>query len=107
VVDAARDAIANNRRTSSNGDRFWELSGGILHCSACGLRMKTNVTRKPTKRYYYYYCKKHYEEQDTCPNGKNYRADKLEPAVWELVSKLLQNPEQIRADLEAMIEQER
>jgi hypothetical protein len=27
--------------------------------------------------------------------------------VWELVSKLLQNPEQLRADLEEMIEQER
>jgi site-specific DNA recombinase len=108
VVDAAREAIADNRRTSSNGDRFWELSGGILRCSACGLRMKTNVTRKTTKRYYYYYfCKKHHEEQDTCPNGKNYRADKLEPAVWQLVSELLQNPKQLRADLEEMIEQER
>jgi site-specific DNA recombinase len=107
VVDAAREAIADNRRASSNGDRFWELSGGILHCSACGLRMKTNVTRKATKRYYYYFCKKHLEEQDTCPNGKNYRADMLEPAVWELVCELLQNPEQLRADLEEMIEQER
>jgi site-specific DNA recombinase len=107
VVEAAREAIADNRRTSSNGERFWELSGGILKCSACGLRMKTNVTRKATKRYYYYFCKKHREEQDTCPNGKNYRADKLEPAVWELVSELLQDPEQLRADLEEMIEQER
>jgi transcription elongation factor Elf1 len=107
VVDVAREAIADNRRACSNGDRFWELSGGILHCGACGLRMKTNVTRKVTKRYYYYYCKKHYEEQDTCPNGKNCRADKLEPGVWELVSELLQNPEQVRADLEEMIEQER
>src|SRR5215203_6240176 len=106
VVDAAREAIATNRRTSSNGDRFWELSGGILSCSACGLCMKTNVTRKATKRYYYR-CKKHHEEQHTCPNGNNYRADKLDPAVWELVSELLQNPEQVRADLEEMIEQER
>jgi site-specific DNA recombinase len=107
VAEAAREAIADNRRASSNGDRLWELSGGILKCSACGLRMKTNVTRKATKRYYYYFCKKHREEQDTCPNGKNYRADKLEPAVWELVSELLQNSEQLRADLEEMIEQER
>ena len=107
VVDAAREAIAGNIRTSSNGDRLWELSGGILHCSACGLRMKTSVTRKATKRYYYYSCKKHHEQQDTCPNRKTYRADKLEPTVWELVSELLQNPKQLRADLEEMIEQER
>ena len=31
----------------------------------------------------------------------------MEPAVWELVSELLQNPKQLRADLEEMIEQER
>ena len=68
--------------------------------------MKTSVTRKATKRYYYYSCKKHHEQQDTCPNRKTYRADKLEPTVWELVSELLQNPEQLRADLEEMIEQE-
>ena len=107
VVDAAREAIAGNIRTSSNGDRLWELSGGILHCSACGLRMKTSVTRKATKSYYYYSCKKHHEQQDTCPNRKTYRADKLEADVWELVSELLQNPEHVRADLEEMIKRER
>jgi hypothetical protein len=69
--------------------------------------MKTSVTRKATKSYYYYSCKKHHEQQDTCPNRKTYRADKLEADVWELVSELLQNPEQLRADLEEMIEQER
>jgi Recombinase zinc beta ribbon domain len=68
--------------------------------------VRTGQTQAP-KRYYYYYCKKHYEEQDTCPNSKNYRADKLEAAVWGLVSELLQNPEQVRADLEEMIERER
>jgi len=106
VVDVAREAIAGNIRTSSNGNRLWELSGGILYCSACGLRMKTSVTRKATNSYYYS-CKKHHEQQDTCPNRKTYRADKLEPAVCELVSELLQNPEQLRAGLEEMIEQER
>ena len=107
VVDAAREAIADKIRTSSNGDRLWELSGGILHCSACGLRMKTSVTRKATKSYYYYSCKKHHEQQDTCTNRKTYRADRLEADVWELVSDLLQNPEHVRADLEEMLKRER
>jgi site-specific DNA recombinase len=107
VADAARETVASNKATSSNGDRFWELSGGILHCGQCGLRMRTNVTRKCGKRYFYYLCRRHHEEQDECPNRKNFRADKVEPEVWELVSGLLQNPEQLRSDLERMIELER
>ena len=34
TVDVARHIVANNK-PSSNGDRFWELSGGILRCSEC------------------------------------------------------------------------
>jgi hypothetical protein len=107
VADAARTTIANNKPASSNGERFWELSGGILHCGECGLRMRTNVTRKCGKRYFYYLCRRHHEERDECSNRKCFRADKVEPEVWGLVSGLLQNPEQLRSDLERMIELER
>jgi hypothetical protein len=41
-VDAAREAIRENRRPSSAGRRFWELSGGILRCGGCGCAMMTN-----------------------------------------------------------------
>jgi hypothetical protein len=75
VVDAAREAIADNKPVSNNGERFWELSGGVLRCSACGLAMRTNITRKGTKRYCYYLCRKHHADWEACPNRKNYRAD--------------------------------
>ncbi len=107
TVDAAREAIAANKPTSSNGHRVWELSSGILRCGGCGLAMRTNVTHKPTKRYYYYLCRKRHEKSGTCPNGKNYRADKVEPQVWAVVYDILTDPEQLRADLERMIELER
>ena len=35
-VEAAREALAKNRRPANAGRRFWELSGGILRCSECG-----------------------------------------------------------------------
>jgi site-specific DNA recombinase len=38
-VDAAREAIKDNTKSSTNGDRVWELSGGFLTCSGCGWRM--------------------------------------------------------------------
>jgi flagellar motility protein MotE (MotC chaperone) len=73
----------------------------------CGSRMRTSVTRKANKHYFYYLCWRHREEQDACPNRKAYRADKVEPDVWELVSELLQDPQRVRDALERMIERER
>ena len=39
--------------------------------------------------------------------SKTFRADKSEPLVWEFLSDLLKDPEQLCADLERMIELER
>ena len=108
-VDAAREAIAANQRPSKNSRRFWELSGGILQCASCGWKMNTTATKdgKSSKLNYYYRCAKHQRTAGGCPNRKHHRADKLEPQVWDFVSRLLKDPEQLRADLERMIELER
>lgn len=72
--------------------------------------MMTNSVSSPDKRRlnHYYRCSKRLKDgKDACGQRKNYRADIAEPQVWELVSGILQNPEQLRADLERMIEVER
>jgi hypothetical protein len=33
TVEAARHIVSNNKPCSSNEDRLWELSGGVLRCS--------------------------------------------------------------------------
>jgi hypothetical protein len=43
-VDPAGEAIEDNQRQSANGDRFWELSGGVLYCAECGCRMTIHAT---------------------------------------------------------------
>lgn len=109
-VDAAREAIKDNRLLSSAGYRFWELSGGVLRCGGCGYSMMTNSVSSPdkTRLNHYYRCSKRLKDgKDACAQRKNYRADTAEPQVWELVSSILQNPKQLRADLERMIEVER
>jgi site-specific DNA recombinase len=109
-VDAAREAIeAASKKVSKNGGRLWELSGGILHCGDCGWRMKTTTTKagNSEKRNGYYRCAKHDTKAGYCANRKCHRADKIEPWVWEAVSGILKDPEQLRADLDAMIELER
>jgi site-specific DNA recombinase len=109
TVEAARHIVANNKPCSSNGDRFWELSGGVLCCSECGRRMRTSVTRKKDgKCYFYYSCASRREGNlSSCSNRKTHRAERIEPAVWDLVSELLTDPERLRAGLDAMVEQER
>lgn len=109
IVEAARLAVSENVACSSNGDRFWELSGGVLRCAECGGRMRTTVTRKKDgRKYHYYACAKRRDDRGaTCSNGKTLRAAEAEKAVWDLVSGLLEDPERIRAGLEAMIERER
>jgi site-specific DNA recombinase len=108
-VEAAREAIKNNHRTSSAGRRFWELSGGILRCGCCGCVMETTSIRNQGKNMYFYYrCSRRSRlGKEACPNGKNHRADQAESRVWEFVSGILKDPEKLEADLERMIEQER
>jgi site-specific DNA recombinase len=109
TVEAARHIVANNKPCSSNGDRFWELSGGVLRCSECGRRMRTSVTRKKDgKRYFYYSCASRREGNlSSCSNRKTHRAERIEPAVWGMVSALLTDPERLRAGLDEMMERER
>jgi site-specific DNA recombinase len=110
-LEAARRAVANNRKPSSAGDRFWELSGGVLVCGGCGRRMspdrRTNSSGSD-RIYFYYRCpKRRIEGPGACPNEKTQRAEKVEAGVWGIISELLADPERLRLGLERMIERER
>jgi Recombinase zinc beta ribbon domain len=112
LVEAARAAIKDNAAPSSAGERFWELSGGVLVCGRCGRRMRADRKKRkgPTfeKLHHYYRCPtRQTEGKDACANSKNHRAEEIEDTVWEFVSGLLKQPEQLRADLDAMIKLER
>jgi site-specific DNA recombinase len=110
-VDAARAAVEKNSRPSKNGGRFWELSGGIARCAACGWSMKTATVASggsPRKNLYYRCAKAQIRYQnDPCANRKCHRADRLEPKVWEYVSGVMKDPETLRGDLDRMIELQR
>jgi len=112
MVEAARQTVLSYRPTSKAAGRFWELSGSIMRCTVCDRVMKPQKTgyktRSGEKRYIYYYrCPRAYGYDGECSHRKNHRADKLEPAVWDLVSGLLKDPERLRDGLERIIEEER
>jgi len=112
VGRGAREKIAANKRPSNAGRRFWELSGGLTRCGACGYAMTafTTTPEKAGQRYYYYACRSRHKElagDTTCERNWHYPATKLESRVWSAVSELLLDPERLRAGLDEMIEAER
>jgi site-specific DNA recombinase len=110
VVDAAREAIKDNRRVSAAGHRFWELSGGVLYCGGCGCRMTTSRQRKTSDSGYlhYYRCaKKLMHGSKACPMPRMVRAEKIEALVWSFVLDYLKDPERLRAGLEQYMAEER
>lgn len=109
VVDAARASVKGNRAPSNAGRRHWELSGGIARCGLCGRVMNARTTANRGRPIYFYYtCStRHRKGSEGCANCKYLAAAKVEDRVWEAVFGLLQDPEQLRDDLNAMIEQER
>ncbi len=110
IVDAAREMIKDNRRKTNKGRRFFEL-GGVLYCGGCGNKMQYSASPSKGRIYSYYKCRRVTRDgRDACPAGEshpNHRAEKLEQRIWELVSDLMKSPEQLREDLERMIELER
>jgi site-specific DNA recombinase len=112
-IDLAREAIKDNVKFSQNHNRPWVLSGGVARCAECGWTMSTHTVRGAKSKHvnYYYRCSRaqvHYAyESKSCFNNKHHRADRLEPMVWNYVSGVMKNPDELRADLNRMIELQR
>jgi len=108
LVDTARAAIKANVRISSAGERFWELSGGIVRCGLCERRMSPSTTKKSSNTYHYYRGDERWQGGAVaCSHEKHHRADKLEQMMWEFVSEYLKNPARLRTGLERMVEEKR
>ena len=66
------------------------------------------TTNRPNdKRYFYYRCPRRVQDGTAaCSQAKYYVAEDVESGVWDLVRNILTDPEQLRNDLEHLIEQE-
>ena len=97
TVDRARANLAGNKTPSKVGDRFWELSGGLLKCADCGRSMIAFSRRnKGQKPHYYYRCDERRRgpaSERVCPNRKSHRAEDLEARAWETISSMTYDPE--------------
>ncbi len=94
VVLRARANLADNRRSSSAGRRFWTLSGGIARCGACGGTLEPHTVRG---KYFYYQCRRRCKVgPDACTNTRCLSAPELEEKVWREVSGLMDHEQAIR-----------
>ena len=103
-VLAARDAIKDNEKVSNCGRRFWELTGGVLRCAACGGAMATNyMTPRQTG---YYRCGKRYRlGKYACSQGKNFRAEQTEALVWQFVLEIITDAAKLRRGLDKLLDE--
>jgi len=110
LIDLAREWIKDNTSPAKVTTRFWELSGGIIYCGSCGKRLDGQRTRKSSGDGYhhYYRCRTRARHgPESCSLDGMRRADAIEAQVWKFVSDMMKDPEQLREDLERVVEQER
>jgi site-specific DNA recombinase len=104
TVERARARVSANERPVSRGYRTWELSG-IVRCSECGRVMYTNVASSRGRCYYR--CPTRRDGGAHACAGTNTRADKIEASAWEAVKGILSHPDELRDDLNRMIDMKR
>src|SRR5215217_5464733 len=110
LVDLTWDKIKDNISPKKAPSKFWELCGGINYCGSCGRRLDNQRTRKSVGGGYHHYYRCHtchrYGSESCSLRGMR-RADEIEARVWEVVSGLMKDPEQLRSDLQKVIERQR
>lgn len=106
-VLSAREAIRGKEWASNAGDRFWELTGGVIRCAECGRTMSVNFIRAKGRGYYR--CNGRYNGgvAHRCSMGRTVRAREAEERVWGFVRGLLTGPERLARGLDRMLERER
>ena len=108
-VDAAREVVKSNVRTTRLDDRVWEVSHGILRCDCCGWSMtaKSIFSASTNKSNYYYRCSRDTHYPGQCPNRRVHRADVVEPRVATVVSRLLRSAGWLLIGVEEALARER
>jgi site-specific DNA recombinase len=98
IIDAARANIESTYRPRRPSKHYYEV-GGMVYCGECGLLM----TGSTGDGFRYYSCQKRKKWGRGACTGPLRRADKLEREVARYVGSLLDNPERVRAHLDAAI----
>lgn len=100
--ELANDQSKRNKRNISRA-KYPYLVRGYVTCGHCGAVMNGCARRRKTRTTLYYRCATHTNPQSytrECDSGGYYRADQVDPAVWDTLKGWLLNPDALRQKVE-------
>jgi site-specific DNA recombinase len=103
TFELAQARLEDNKRFARRNTKELTLLQGVLVCRECGYSCYRTCTRTTNKRISYYRC----IGQDGWRHvggklcgSRPVRADELDQLVWGAVRRLLEDPEQVRAEID-------
>jgi site-specific DNA recombinase len=103
TFDRVARRLDDNKRFASRNSKVPSLLQGLAACAGCGYGYYRTSTRTTNKTIYYYRClgsdDYRYEGGRVCHN-KPVRADYLDQVVWEHITRLLADPQLVRAEID-------
>jgi site-specific DNA recombinase len=107
TFDLAQERLQDNKKFSPRRTVEPSILQGLVHCADCGYALYRTVTRSSARKIYYYRCLGsdawRYQGQARC-SAKPIRLDLLEDTVWTEVTRLLEDPALIQAELTRRLE---
>jgi site-specific DNA recombinase len=106
VFERAQDQLQRNKRLARHGAPV--LLRGLLVCRRCSYALYTTSTRTSKQLLYYYRClgtdRWRYPDGARCDNPP-LRADQIDAMVWSQLTRLLENPDLIRREIERRVDE--
>ncbi|MDH3460134.1 MAG: recombinase family protein [Burkholderiaceae bacterium] len=100
--DLAQERLQDNKKFSARRTVEPSILQGLAHCADCGYALYRTSTRSSARKIYYYRCLGsdawRYQGQARC-NANPIRLDLLEDTVWAEVTRLLEDPALVQAEL--------
>ena len=107
TFDRVAQRLADNKRFASRNSTTPSLLQGLAACASCGYGYYRTSTRTTNKTIHYYRClgtdDYRYEGGRVCAN-KPVRADYLDQVVWDHITRLLADPQLIRAEIDKRLQ---
>jgi hypothetical protein len=102
AFDLAQERLQDNKRFAPRRTIEPSIVQGLVHCAGCGYALYRTSTHSSARKIYYYRCLGsdawRYQGQARC-TARPIRQDLLEDIVWREVTRLLEDPTLIEAEL--------
>jgi site-specific DNA recombinase len=108
VFSEAEKRIARNKEISKRNRKRPYLMSGHFRCGACGSVMFGFEQRRPDYTRDYYRCCSYAYKNVKCPAiSKSITASRVDTAIWDWVTALLENEDNLDEGIRAMVEKQK